>query len=129
MKLLLDTHALIWWSLEHPRLPAKARDAIANASAEVTVSAASIWEMAIKVRSGKLPEMEVFLDALRTGQGIPGIAILPITAAHAIHAGLLSIPHKDPFDRMLIAQAQLERLSLVSNERLFDGFGVVRIWN
>lgn len=129
MKLLLDTHALIWWSLGHPRLSAGALNAISDDAAEVAASAASIWEIAIKSQSGKLPQVETFLDALRAGQGIPGISLLPITAAHAIHAGLLPIAHKDPFDRMLIAQAQLEGLSLVSNERLFDRFGVSRVWD
>jgi PIN domain nuclease of toxin-antitoxin system len=62
-------------------------------------------------------------------EAIPGITTLPITMAHAVQAGLLAIPHKDPFDRMLIAQAQLEGLSLVSNERIFDRFGVIRIWD
>jgi PIN domain nuclease of toxin-antitoxin system len=119
----------LWWSLEHPRLASKARDAIASEDAEVMISAASIWELAIKVRSGKLPQAGAFVASVQEGRGIPGIAILPITAAHAVHAGLLAVPHRDPFDRMLIAQAQLEGLSLVSNERLFDRFGVIRIWD
>lgn len=102
MRLLLDTHALIWWSLENPRLTKSAREAIL-VSSEVYLSVASIWEMAIKVRSGKLPEVEPFLQSVRVGQGIPGISLLQITPTHAIHAGLMGISHRDPFDRLLIA--------------------------
>lgn len=129
MRLLLDTHALIWWSLGHPGLSSRARAAIADDASEVFVSAASVWEVAIKFALGKFPEAGAFVASLKAGQAVPGMTPLPILAAHAVHAGLLATSHKDPFDRMLIAQAQLENLLLVSNERLFDSLGVIRIWD
>lgn len=97
--------------------------------AEVFVSSASIWELAIKFGLGKLPHADRFMADLRTGDALTGFSELAVSHVHAIHAGTLNIAHKDPFDRMLIAQAQLESLLFVSNERLFDRFGVTRIWD
>lgn len=128
MRLLLDTHALIWALDDDPRLSAAARDAIDNRDHEVLVSAASAMEVTTKYRLGKLPQAEhlagSFLSVIRAADYVP----LPISVEHAASAGALAIPHKDPFDRLLIAQAQLERALLVSNEKLFDGFGVERLW-
>lgn len=128
MSLVLDTHALIWWFLDSPRLSEPARTAIRTCREPVHVSAVSGFEIATKVRLGKLPEgarldrsFEAFLDA-------QDFTPLPLTLEHALVAGGLSDSHKDPFDRLLIAQALSENLTLVSNERLFDGFGVKRLW-
>ena len=128
MKLLLDTHAVIWWFEGNTSLPQMARDAIAESEADVFVSAASAFEIATKYRIGKLPHARALAEgflALIDGQGFRA---LPISARHAQNAGLLAFAHKDPFDRLLIAQAQVESLTLVSNERLFDSFGVSRLW-
>jgi len=128
MRLLLDTHTLLWWLAEDPSLPASARKLIANKNNNVLVSAASAWEIATKVRMGKLPialdlahDFTAYLKRER-------FETLPASAEHAIRAGLLPGPHKDPFDNMLIAQALAENLTIVSNDVVFDGYGVKRVW-
>lgn len=128
MRLLLDSHALLWWQLGDKRLPPTAKQAIADEDTEAFVSIASIWELAIKLGLGKLPQAEASIAELKTSGALPGFAMLPISEQHAVDAGLLEIPHRDPFDRMLIAQARRESLVLVSNESIFDGFGVTRLW-
>ena len=128
MRLLLDTHALFWFFEGNPRLSSSAREAIADDESAVHVSAVSAIEIAQKYRAGKLPaaaELAVNFEALMIDYDF---APLPITLRHAQVAGLLQIPHKDPFDRLLIAQAQTEALVLVSNEVTFDSFGVIRLW-
>ena len=128
MKLLLDTHALIWGLGDDTRLSSAARQAIDDRGNEILVSAASAMEVTTKYRLGKLPEAEQlaasFLAIVRAADYTP----LPVSVEHAVAAGALDIGHKDPFDRLLIAQAQLEDALLVSNEKLFDGFGVNRLW-
>jgi PIN domain nuclease of toxin-antitoxin system len=129
MRLLLDSHAILWWVLDDARLTEKAKRAIADPDNETHVSIASVWEIAIKLGIGKLPEAAGFISDLRTGTALPGFDVLTITASHAVAAGTLAIAHKDPFDRMLIAQALAEDLTLVSNEKLFDAAGVSRLWD
>ena len=128
MRLLLDTHALIWWGLDDPRLGAEARAAIAEAGNEVFVSAASAMEVTTKHRLGKLPQAERLALGFETLVAALGFQPLPISLAHAQLAGNLVVPHKDPFDRLLIAQSVLEGMPLASNEAAFDGFGVIRVW-
>ncbi len=128
MKLLLDTHALIWWLAGDERLGHAARAAIADEGVDVLVSAASAWEVATKVRLGKLDGAALLardFEAIVTGQGFGELAV---SIRHARLAGSLGGDHKDPFDRMLIAQALLEELTLVSNEEPFDAHGVLRLW-
>jgi PIN domain nuclease of toxin-antitoxin system len=127
VKLLLDTHALLWWATLDPGLPRKAKRAIADEASEVFVSAASAWEIATKVRLGKLewPATAGTVKAYTVGQGFRS---LPISLEHAERAGQFPFPHRDPFDRVLIAQAQIEDMWLVSNEHSFDSFGVRRYW-
>ncbi len=127
MYLLLDTHALIWWALDDPALPNHVRAKIAR-SEHVIVSAASAWEMAIKVALGKLPAAIDLVSDFEETATRRGFQVIPITASHGIRAGLLPGPHKDPFDRMLIAQAQAENLTVVSNDPVFDRYGVRRLW-
>jgi len=128
MRVLLDTHALLWWFADDPALTRPARKVIAETKNTILVSAASAWEIATKVRLGQLPTA-VDLAADFVGYlEREGIQILGISGEHAIRAGLLPGAHKDPFDRMLIAQAQAENLPLVSKEALFDTYGVRRIW-
>lgn len=128
MKVLLDTHALLWWLDGDRRLSRRARAAVADEDNSVFVSAATAWELATKARLGKLP------GALDVATDLPGCLTrqgfleLPITVAHAQRAGGLPIDHRDPFDRVLIAQAQMEDLPLVTNEVLFDAFGITRLW-
>jgi PIN domain nuclease of toxin-antitoxin system len=127
LRLLLDTHALLWWVTGDPALTHRANVQIRQAS-DVLVSAASAWEMAIKVGLGRLPSaidlVNDFEAELRKDQFQP----LAVTAVHGIRAGLLPGPHKDPFDRMLIAQAQAENLAIISNDVVFDSYGVRRVW-
>ncbi len=128
MRLLLDTHAFLWWLAGDDALSAAAKTAISDDANEIFVSAASAWEITTKHRIAKLPGVAAIvadLDAAILGQGFVG---LPISPRHGQVAGALPGPHRDPFDRMLIAQAMLEGLVLVSNERSFDAYGVGRLW-
>jgi PIN domain nuclease of toxin-antitoxin system len=128
VRLLLDTHAFLWWLVDDERLPRAAHDAIAEPGNSIFVSAASIWEIATKHRIGKLAhagEIVADVDSAILGQGFKE---LPISVSHGRTAGMLPGPHKDPFDRMLIAQAMTETMVLVSNEQLFDAYGVQRLW-
>jgi PIN domain nuclease of toxin-antitoxin system len=101
---------------------------LASPSSEVFVSAASAWEIATKVRVGKLPGLESFAVEFPSRVEQLGFKKLPVTVEHAQRAGLLPGAHRDPFDRMLIAQAKAENMAIISNERLFDAWHVRRIW-
>jgi PIN domain nuclease of toxin-antitoxin system len=128
MRVLLDTHALLWWLAGDRQLSRKAKAVIADEGNEVRVSAASAWEVATKYRLGRLPGAEVLaLDFARQveRQGFTG---LTITLDHAQRSGALGGGERDPFDRMLIAQAQAENLVLISREKHFDAYGITRIW-
>lgn len=128
MRLLLDTHAFLWWLANDSRLSAGARATIADPVSTVFVSAATAWEITTKYRLGKLPGAMLVARDVAADVAAEGFRELPITLAHAQQAGALQGPHKDPFDRMLLAQALVEALTLVSNEQLFDAYGVRRIW-
>src|SRR5947209_16111524 len=128
MRVLLDTHALLWWTLEESLLSSKARNIIANFDNEVFVSAASVWEISTKFRLGRLPQAVPLAHSLRGQMRKLGFTELPISFVHAETAGLLPGPHRDPFDRMLIAQALTDGLLLVSNESVFDAYNVRRVW-
>jgi PIN domain nuclease of toxin-antitoxin system len=127
MRILLDTHALLWWVMDDARLPHRVDPLLNDPDTKVFVGAAAAWELAIQARLGRL-------DAGPLGQGIAveiepqGFLPLPIALKHAERAAALPPHHADPFDRMLIAQAQAENLHLVSNEQFFDRYGVVRVW-
>ena len=131
--LLLDTHALLWWLADDPKLSAPARDAIADGERTVFVSAASLWEIATKNRLGKLGEADAFLADPIGIIAAEGFEPLPITLPHALLSGGLDTDHRDPFDRMLMAQSLIDDFVLVSNEELFDrvqhqGTNVRRLW-
>jgi PIN domain nuclease of toxin-antitoxin system len=128
LKLLLDTHALIWWLVGDKALSPAARDAIADEANHVAVSAASAMEIATKFRIGKLPGAALLAQEFEAIIAAQGFVELPISVHHARLAGEMNIAHKDPFDRLLIAQARAEDMALVSNEALFDGFAVRRLW-
>jgi PIN domain nuclease of toxin-antitoxin system len=127
-RLLLDTHTLLWWLAGDTKLSMNAREAIGEDPGPVFVSAASIWEISTKHRSGKLPGASSIAGDLAGAVESQGFIGMPITIPHAQAAGALPGPHRDPFDRMLIAQAMLEELVLISNERAFDAYGVRRLW-
>lgn len=128
LRLLLDTHALIWWLAGDEALSGRAREAIADEVNEIAVSAASAMEIATKFRIGKLPGAAFLAQSFEEIIAEQGFGELPISVHHARLAGEMNIAHKDPFDRLLIAQAQVEDMVLVSNEALFDGFAVKRLW-
>jgi PIN domain nuclease of toxin-antitoxin system len=128
VRLLIDTHALLWWLSDDPSLPSAARKAMAATSNVLLVSAASAWEIATKVRLGRLPGAAELAADFQGFMLREGFTTLDITADHGIRAGLLPGPHQDPFDRMLIAQAQAENLPIVTNERRFEGYGIRRVW-
>ncbi len=128
MHLLLDTHALLWWLSDDPALAKKARAAIGDIRNTIIVSAASAWEIATKVRLGKLVGATELAGDFVSHIDREGFEVLAISVDHAVRAGLLPGTHKDPFDRILIAQSQAENLTLVSNEELFDSYGVRRLW-
>ncbi len=127
MKLLLDTHALIWWLLGKGSLSTRAVNAIGDPNNTVFVIAASAMEITIKVRFGKLPSAEQLARDFESMVASQGFSELPISVTHARVAGSMQIAHKDPFDRFLLAQAQLEDMVLVSNETLFDTVAVQRL--
>ena len=122
MKLLLDSHCLLWW-LGGTSISEQADEAIADLSNDVYVSAASVWELEIKSALGKLAIEADLLDAVDTA----GLAWLPVTALHGRAAARLPLHHRDPFDRMLIAQAQLEGCSIVSRDSRFAEYSVALI--
>ncbi len=128
MRLLLDTHAFLWWLAGDEHLSPAARDAIEDEANEVLVSAASAWEITTKHRLGKLDGVKAIVADLGDAVAGQGFEALAISLRHAQSAGALPGPHRDPFDRMLIAQAMLDDLVLVSNEEPFDVYGVKRLW-
>jgi PIN domain nuclease of toxin-antitoxin system len=128
LRLLLDTHAFLWWLANDPRLSTAARIAVADPSTMVFVSAASAWEITTKYRLGKLPGVAKVAADVAARVAAESFHELPVLFAHAQHAGALRGSHKDPFDRLIAAQAILERLVLVSNDGALDAFGVVRLW-
>ena len=120
MKLLLDTHTLLWWLADDPDLAASARDAIADGNNRVLVSAASAWEISIKQALGKLAAPSGLEEALEESDLEP----LPIRLDHALAAGALPPHHADPFDRMLTAQALMEDAVVVTRDLRFADYGV-----
>ena len=128
MRLLLDTHAFLWWLAGDQSLSTRANNAIANENNLAFVSAASAWEIATKHRLGRLPEVAAILGDIDAVIVAQNFTPLPVAVRHGQFAGSLPGPHRDPFDRMLIAQAILENLVLVSNERVFDAYGAARLW-
>lgn len=129
MRLLLDTHALLWWVFTDAKLSRPARAAIAEGSAnDIFVSAASAWEIATKYRIGRLPDARLVAEDIQGTLSAESFSELAVSVRHAQRAGDLAGHHSDPFDRMLIAQAMLEGMTLVSNERTFDAYGVKRLW-
>ncbi|MEX2540413.1 MAG: type II toxin-antitoxin system VapC family toxin [Trueperaceae bacterium] len=130
MRFLLDTHAFAWAVGDPILLSHRALSLISDSSNELLVSPASVWEMSIKHAAGKWPEVAPFMDEKRFDQFCKrlGVGELPIHSSHARQAGQFASEHKDPFDRMLAAQAMLEGLTIVSKDRLLDQLSVPREW-
>jgi PIN domain nuclease of toxin-antitoxin system len=128
VKLLLDTQCWLWWFAQPERLSENVIKQIADETNEVWFSAASVWEMGIKVSIGKLPLPEPVGDYVSTRMTQLGARSLEITAPHALRVAVLPLYHRDPFDRMLIAQAQLEKMTLVSADSTFNQYDVSLLW-
>jgi len=126
--LLLDTHALLWAFNEPDKLAPAARDGVADRDNRVLVSAIGIYELSLKHRLGKLDEAELLLSDLHAHLERYAFEVLPVGHRHALTAGALPFLHRDPFDRLLVGQALVEDVVLVSNEALFDHYGVRRLW-
>lgn len=128
MRLLLDTHALLWFLADDAQLSRRARDLIEDAANEVFVSVASLWEMSIKISLGKLQLSQSFDTFIPEQLALNNIELLGITIAHTADILLLPFHHRDPFDRLLIAQSRVEQMALVSVDSAFDAYGVNRLW-
>ncbi len=117
MKVLIDTHVFLWWLFDDPKLCATARNVIATPENTIILSSASAWEIATKYRIGKLPEAKEIIDNFQTLLEKVNFQTLPISFEHSLKAGSLNIQHRDPFDRMLIAQAQIENLPIITYDK------------
>ena len=128
MRVLLASHAFLWWIGDDPRLSPGAREVIAEGDNEVFFSTASAWELAIKSSLGRL-RMPADFERFVTDQvDLNGFSVLPVQLSHALRVHGLPPHHKDPFDRMLIAQALVEDMPLVSRDRRLAGYGVRLVW-
>ncbi len=128
MRLLLDTHAFIWWSSEPEKLSKKVLAAFEDRENELILSVASIWEMEIKAGLGKLDITEPLKDLVEIHQKENDIRILPIFLNHVLALENLPVHHRDPFDRILIAQANAETLAMVSKDKIFKEYPVKMYW-
>lgn len=128
MNLLLDTHVLIWWLGSLPMLSADAREVVADPENEAFVSSASGFEIATKYRLGKLSVAAAFVDGLDEHLRREGFKPVAISLPHALAAGRLPGPHKDPFDRMLIAQARHEGFTVVTSDPIFKRYRIPVVW-
>jgi PIN domain nuclease of toxin-antitoxin system len=127
-RLLLDTHALLWWLADPKQLSAKAHAAIGDPEHQVLVSAASAWELATKVRLGKLEMGQQLLSQLPDVLASQGFELLPILFSHGLRAGGYPQAHRDPFDRLLAAQAELENLTLVTLDPALQACPCQLLW-
>ncbi|MEH2318610.1 type II toxin-antitoxin system VapC family toxin [Nostoc sp.] len=120
MSYLIDTHILLWWLFDDPKLHTDCRDIIRNPDHRIIVSSASAWEIATKYRMGKLPEAKQLVEQYSQILHQAKFIELAITTAHALRAGSLPIAHRDPFDRMIMAQAELESLLVITYDKAFQ---------
>ncbi|MHB8423153.1 MAG: type II toxin-antitoxin system VapC family toxin [Leptospirales bacterium] len=125
---MLDTHALLWWLLDEPELSLHAREVIASPDNRILVSSVSAWEISTKHRLGKLPEAKDVVRNLSRFLYQSGLDVLPISFDHALEAGRLPGPHRDPFDRMLIAQSRIDNLPIITLDPVFKEYSVQVVW-
>jgi len=131
MKLLLDTHTVLWFYLADPQLSVTASAAIMDPANEKWVSPASYWEVAIKISVGKYAIAQPFEDFWRNAIDMNAFQILPVLPRHAAAVATLPFPpnkHRDPFDRLIVAQALVEGMRVVSADSMLDAYGITRIW-
>ncbi len=120
MSYLIDTHIFLWWLFDDPKLDTTCRDIIRNPDHRILVSSVSAWEIATKYRIGKLPEAKQLVEQYSQILHQARFIELAITSAHALRAGSLPIAHRDPFDRMIMAQAELESLPVITYDKAFQ---------
>lgn len=125
---LLDTHALIWATYQPEKLSEKVQRILQDHASNIFVSSVTAFEIAQKYRLGKLEMAKSYAEDFSGELAKDGFSAINLTPNHARLAGVMSISHRDPFDRMLLAQAQIEQMTLISNEKLFDQFGAIRLW-
>ena len=128
MRLLLDTHAFLWWITDDPRLSEKAREIMSDGKNQLFLSAASGWEIAIKAKLGKLKVSDNLEHFIPEQVALNAIENLPIVLSHVLHVYTLPDYHRDPFDRLLISQAQLEGLSILTVDSLISQYPVKVLW-
>lgn len=128
MKAMLDTHVFLWWIANDPQLSQRARQVMEDGTTELFLSAASGWEMAIKSRLGKLKLPADLHSFVAEQVRINAIEVLPIEMIHALHVHSLPAHHRDPFDRMLVAQSQIEKLPIVTSDAQIARYAVTVIW-
>jgi PIN domain nuclease of toxin-antitoxin system len=128
VRVLVDTHAIVWWLLDKPSLSSRSRALFADDENEILISAAVAWELATKARSGKWPEAHAIASQIASVIDENRFTPLSITVEHARVAGLFVWQHRDPFDRVLAAQAQIEGIPLLSADPVFRAFGTSVIW-
>ncbi len=124
---MLDTHALIWWFGDPGKLSKRASAILTNSGHTVLVSAATAWELAIKVNQGKIDALALVSELPRHVEE-EGFEELPISIEHSVRAGLLPLHHRDPFDRLLVAQAQAMNVPILSADAALDRYGIRRMW-
>ena len=127
MNLLLDTHAFVWFMDGDKKLSTKAKKEIEDSDNQIILSIASLWEMSIKISIGKLELEKPFVDVI-SYVSEKGIEILSINFEHTLEVSKLEFHHKDPFDRLIISQAKIENMTIVSKDKLFDDYNVKRLW-
>ena len=128
MKVLLDTHTFLWWITDSPRLSARAREVIQDSNNELFFSAASGWEIAIKAQLGRLQLPDNLEQFIVDQLSLNTILVLPIQLRHALHVYTLPQHHRDPFDRMLVAQSQIENLPILTTDSQIAQYDVETIW-
>jgi PIN domain nuclease of toxin-antitoxin system len=128
VRLLLDTHALLWWYSDDPALPKSCRTLVTRPDSSIFVSAVAAWEIATRFRLGKLSSASELIQDFGGYLDREKFASLPVSHEHGIRAGMLWGLHRDPFDRMLMAQAEMQKLFIVRNEKIFDQYGLRRVW-
>ena len=128
MRLLLDTHSFLWFISEDPKLSPRARQLIEDPANDVLLSMASVWEMAIKAGLGKLQFSQPFEVLVPAQIALNAVELLPITLDHLIGVSRLPFHHRDPFDRLIVAQALTEKIAVVGTDSHFDLYGIERYW-
>jgi len=128
MKVLVDTHTFLWALLHDHRLPSKAKQVLQSGENELVFSLVSLWEIAIKIKTGKLNTIGSSVAYIREEMNAYGMQLLPVRYEHVLHLESLPHHHSDPFDRLLIAQAATESLPILTGDKVFQKYGIKLIW-